>query len=69
VYRALVTREQVSLGHLQELLAKVSRGDAVPLVAHLLRDRRLTPEQLTELEQLLAEARRAANSPRQRNES
>ena len=59
-YRALATRDQVSLGHLQELLAKISRGDAVPLVAQLLREQQLSQEQLAELEQLLADARRAA---------
>jgi predicted transcriptional regulator len=66
LYRALATRDQVSLGHLQQLLAKISRGDAVPLVAQLLRDRTLTPQQLAELEQLLADARRAARSTGQR---
>ncbi|MBL8851971.1 MAG: BlaI/MecI/CopY family transcriptional regulator [Planctomycetaceae bacterium] len=65
-YRAVATRDQVSLGHLQELLAKISRGDAVPLVAQLLREQKLTQEQLAELEQLLADARRVAQSPAKR---
>src|SRR5690606_21820999 len=33
IYRAVATRDQVALGHLQELLSKISGGDAVPLVA------------------------------------
>ena len=69
VYRAVATRDQVSLGHLQELLAKISRGDAIPLVAQLLRDQKLTSEQLAELEQLLADARRSARTPDQRRKS
>jgi BlaI family transcriptional regulator, penicillinase repressor len=66
VYRALATRDQVCLGHLQELLKKISGGDAVPLVAQLLREQQLTQAQLAELEQLLADARRAAHSPPKR---
>lgn len=69
LYRAIATRDQVSLGHLQELLAKISGGDAVPLVAQLLREQKLTQEQLADLEQLLADARRAAQTPAQRRKS
>jgi predicted transcriptional regulator len=68
-YRPLATRDQVSLGHLQELLAKISRGDAVPLVAQLLREQQLTPAQLSELERLLADARRVAQSSSKRRKS
>src|SRR4051812_37876549 len=32
-YRAAVTRDQVTVGHLRELVAKICRGDVVPLVA------------------------------------
>jgi BlaI family transcriptional regulator, penicillinase repressor len=56
-YRATATRDQVTLGHLRQLVAKLSRGDVVPLVARLLSDRALTPEQISELEELLAQAR------------
>lgn len=69
LYRALATRDQVSLGHLQQLLAKISGGDAVPLVAQLLRDQKLTQEQLAELEQLVADARRTAQAPAPRRTS
>jgi len=65
LYRSLATRDQVSLG-LQEIPATISGGDAVPLVAQLLRDRKLSQEQLIELEQLLAEARRDVHSTPQR---
>lgn len=57
-YRAAVTRDQVTLGHLRQLVAKLSGGDIVPLVARLLTDQALTPEQVSELEELLAQARK-----------
>lgn len=69
LYRALATRDQVSLGHLRQLLSKISRGDAVPLVAQLLQEQQLSQEQIAELEQLLADARRAAQSPAKRSKS
>ena len=68
VYSAIATRDQVSLGHLRQLLAKISRGDAVPLVAQLLQEQHFTQEQIDELEQLLADARRAAQSPANRSQ-
>jgi predicted transcriptional regulator len=55
-YEANVTREQVTLGHLRQIVAKLSRGDVVPLVARLLSEQTLTPEQLDELQQLLKQA-------------
>jgi BlaI family transcriptional regulator, penicillinase repressor len=61
-YRALVTRDQVSLGHLRELVAKLGRGDVVPLVAQLLSEQSLSDEQIAELEQLLAAARQNSSS-------
>ena len=57
-YRAAVTRDQVTLGHLRQLVAKLSRGDVVPLVAGLLSDQALTLQQISELEELLSRARR-----------
>lgn len=62
-YRAAVTRDQVGLGHLRELVAKLTGGDVVPLVARLLGEQRLTPRQIQELQALLAEARRKSEAP------
>jgi predicted transcriptional regulator len=61
-YRAAVSRDQVSVGHLRELVAKISRGDVVPLVARLLRDQTLTEKQIAQLEALLAEAQRRSRA-------
>jgi predicted transcriptional regulator len=61
-YRALVTRDQVTLGHLRELVAKLGGGDVVPLVARLLGEQKLSPQQIAELQELLAQARRKART-------
>jgi predicted transcriptional regulator len=55
-YSALATRNQVTRGHLRELVANISGGDVVPLVAHLLTQQTLTKEQIADLQQLLAKA-------------
>lgn len=69
LYRALVTRDQVTLGHLRELVAKLSSGDVVPLVARLISDQALTPEQISELEELLSKARQNSSPSSQRRRS
>jgi predicted transcriptional regulator len=58
-YEAAVSREQVTAGDLALLVDKVSGGRVVPLVAHLVRDRSLTAEEITELKELIAQAERA----------
>jgi predicted transcriptional regulator len=58
-YQAAVEPEAVSAGHLDLLLERVSEGSVVPLVAHLVRDRRLSPQEIAELKRLIAEAERA----------
>jgi BlaI family transcriptional regulator, penicillinase repressor len=69
-YRAVVSREQVTVGHLRELIAKISRGDVVPLVARLLSEQTLTVEQIGQLQKLLAEARqKTETTTRQRSQS
>jgi predicted transcriptional regulator len=58
-YEAAVTQEQVTAGDLQLLVNRVSGGRVVPLVAHLVRDRSLSSEEIAELKQLIAEVERA----------
>ena len=58
-YQAAVEPAAVSAGHLDLLLERVSEGSVVPLVAHLVRDRRLSPAEISELKRLIAEAERA----------
>jgi predicted transcriptional regulator len=58
-YAAAVLPTQVSAGHLNLLLERVSVGSVVPLVAHLVRDRQLSAGEIAELKQLIAEAERA----------
>ena len=55
-YRAAVATEDVSAGHLNLLLERVSGGSIVPLVAHLMKDRRLSPEEILALRKLISES-------------
>ena len=62
VYQAAVTRDQVSLGHLRQIVDKISQGDVVPLVARLLTEQTLTSDQVAELQQLLAAAQQRSQA-------
>jgi predicted transcriptional regulator len=56
-YRAAVSAVEVGASDLN-LLRRVSGGNIVPLVAHLVRDRTLSPHELAELKHLIDEAER-----------
>jgi len=58
MYRAAVAREDVSAGHLDLLLERVSGGSIVPLVAHLMKGRRLSPEEILALRKLISDSER-----------
>ena len=58
VYGAAIGRDQIGAGHLAQIVEKVGRGVVVPLVAHLLARGRLAPDEIAELQRLLAEADR-----------
>ncbi|HVU44291.1 MAG TPA: BlaI/MecI/CopY family transcriptional regulator [Xanthobacteraceae bacterium] len=62
-YAAVVAPEDVSARHLDLLLERVSDGSVVPLVAHLVRDRMLSAEEIAELKQLIAEAEQSGQRP------
>ena len=55
-YEAAVTREAVSATDLGLLMSRVSGGRVVPLVAHLIKDRDLDPDEIEELKQLIQQA-------------
>lgn len=57
-YTAAVAPEEVSARHLDLLVERVSGGNIVPLVAHLVRDRALSSGEIAELKQLIQEADR-----------
>jgi BlaI family penicillinase repressor len=58
-YAAAVLADQVSASHLDQLVEWVSGGKVVPLVAHLMRDRRLSQAEIAELKRLVSEAEQA----------
>ncbi len=61
-YRAEVSRDQVTVGHLRELVAKISRGDIVPLVARLLTEQTLSEDQIAQLKELLEKAQQKSQA-------
>jgi BlaI family penicillinase repressor len=64
-YRAKVAPEEVNAGHLELLLERVCGGSVLPLVAHLMQRRLLSPEEIAELKRLIAETEQAAQQARQ----
>lgn len=69
-YQAAVAQQDVSAGHLELLVERVSGGSVVPLVAHLVRDRALSANEIAELKQLIHEAEqqtKEANHTARRN--
>jgi BlaI family penicillinase repressor len=55
-YSAAVTREQVNRHDLDLLVDRVNQGKFIPLVAHLVNDRRLNQGEIDELKSLIADA-------------
>src|SRR4051794_19070381 len=63
-YEAAVAREAVGAGLIDELLERVAGGKVVPLVAQLVADRRLSPAEIADLKELIAQAERAQQGGR-----
>lgn len=67
VYSARVKREAVQAGHLDDVLKRLADGSVVPLVAHLVRDRKIDRDELAELKRLVKQAEQDLDgSPRSR---
>lgn len=66
VYSAAVTRDRVTRGRLQELLASLTGGQVIPLVAKLVDQHELSDEQIDELEQLLQQAKGKAKASKKK---
>ncbi len=56
VYRPTRPQRQVVRSMVREFVDRVFNGSAQPLLVHLVEDRRLSPEELEELERLIREA-------------
>jgi predicted transcriptional regulator len=59
VYRAAIAAEAVSRGMTGHLLERLFEGSLADLVRHLLSTREVSPEELSELERLIAERKKA----------
>jgi len=53
VYRAKVSRERVSRSHLSKLVKQLYDGAVGPLVLQLVRTEQLSPDEISELQQLI----------------
>jgi len=53
VYRARISRERISRSRLRTLLEQLYDGAAGPLVLQLVKNERLTPDELSQLQQLI----------------
>ena len=58
-YRAIVRPDEVSGRYLDLLLERVCDGGVVPLVAHLMRHKQLSSEEIAQLKRLIDESERA----------
>lgn len=56
VYAPAVAREAVQAGHLDDVMKRLTDGSVVPLVAHLVRDRKIARDELAELKRLVQQA-------------
>ncbi len=64
LYRAAQPREETQLLMLDNLIDKVFRGSAKKLVMRILSTNRVRPEELTEMQRLVEEAKRAPENER-----
>lgn len=55
-YSAAVTEEDVSRDDLKVLVRRVTRGQVVPLIAHLVNDRPLTTDEVDQIRALIEQA-------------
>jgi BlaI family transcriptional regulator, penicillinase repressor len=63
-YRAIVRPDEVSARYMDLLLERVSGGSVVPLVAHLMKRKRLSPDEIAQLKRLIVESEQANRSDR-----
>jgi predicted transcriptional regulator len=59
-YGAAVSVAEVSAGHLEQLPQPIRRSHVVPLVAHLISERPLSPEEIQDLKRLLEKAEQSS---------
>lgn len=62
VYAPKVAREAVQAGHLDDMLTRLAEGSVVPLVAHLVKDRKIDRDELAALKKLVRDAERELNA-------
>ena len=56
VYSPRVAREAAQAGHLDDMLSRLADGSVVPLVAHLVKDRKIDRNELEQLKRLVQKA-------------
>ncbi len=68
IYEAAVTRQDVTARQLDQVLKTTRQSSVVPLVAHLLSERPLTPAEVRDLRKLLSESARTSDAEKPEGE-
>ena len=68
-YEAVIQPDAVSRGDLDSLVRHVTFGQVVPLVAHLVKDRTLSADEIRELKQLIDEAEKAQSEQKTKGDT
>ena len=64
-YAAAVTADRIGAHHLDDLVQRVAGGKVVPLVAHLIQQRALSPQELDELKEIVRSAEKQSRSKKE----
>lgn len=65
-YEVAITPEQVSAGHLRQILDAIGRQRLIPLVGHLISERPLSLREIDDLKRLVSEAEKTARDKQSR---
>lgn len=67
LYSAAISREQVNQHDLDLLVERVNDGAFLPLVAHLVGDRKLSRDEIDQLKEIIADAEKRGSSKKKRS--
>lgn len=67
IYSAAIERADVQADHLDDVLQRLSGGSVVPLVAHLVQDRKIPADELAELKRLVRQAEQDLKASQKQN--
>ena len=66
-FSAAITREQVNRHDLDLLVSRVNEGEFLPLVAHLVGDRKLSPDEIDQLKLMIEDAEKNSSGSKRKS--